>query len=132
MGLAPGESPEDARRQMADAIADAAAGDPWLRDHPPRLTWWGGRFLAARTATDHPLVEAVRSAAATVTGRAPPLGGMTYGADMGLLIEVGVTPAVLFGPGDIRRAHRPDEWVAVADLVATARALAVAAVRFCG
>jgi acetylornithine deacetylase len=57
---------------------------------------------------------------------------MTYGADMGLLAEVGGTPAVLFGPGDIRRAHRPDEWVAVADLVATARTLAVAAVRFCG
>jgi len=132
MGLAPGESPDDARREMAEALASACALDPWLRDHPPNLTWWGGRFLAARTATDHPLVGAVRSAAADVTGREPPLVGMTYGADMGLLTQVGGTPAVLFGPGDIRRAHRPNEWVAVEDLVATARSLAVAAVRFCG
>jgi len=132
MGLAPGELLEDARRQMGEAITNTADGDPWLRDHPPLLSWWGGRFLAARTPPDHPLVGAVRSAAATVTGREPPLQGMTYGADMGLLAEVGGTPAVLFGPGDIRRAHRPDEWVAVADLVATARTLAVAAVRFCG
>jgi acetylornithine deacetylase len=132
MGLAPGESPADARREMSEALAAAAAGDAWLCEHPPHLDWWGGRFLAARTATDHPLVGAVRSAATGVTGHEPPLEGMTYGADMGLLSQVGGTPAVLFGPGDIRRAHRPDEWVAVDDLVATARILAVTAVRFCG
>ncbi len=57
---------------------------------------------------------------------------MTYGADMALLVNHGHTPTVLFGPGDIRRAHRPDEWVAVEELVACARTLAVAAMRFCG
>jgi acetylornithine deacetylase len=57
---------------------------------------------------------------------------MPYGADMGLLVNVGGTPTVLFGPGDIRGAHRPDESVAVDDLVALARSLAVAIVRFCG
>jgi acetylornithine deacetylase len=132
MGLAPGEAPEDARREMAAAVADAAAGDTWLRDHPPALSWWGGRFLAARTPPDHPLVGAVRSAATAVLGAEPALEGMTYGADLGLLTSVGDTPGVLFGPGDIRRAHRPDEWVSVADLVATARTLAVAILRFCG
>jgi acetylornithine deacetylase len=57
---------------------------------------------------------------------------MTYGADMGLLANVGSTPTVLFGAGDIRRAHRPDEYVEVKDLVAMAQVLAVAALRFCG
>jgi acetylornithine deacetylase len=131
MGLAPGEVPEAARRAMAEALAATADEDPWLRDHPPELTWWGGRFLAARTAEDHPLVGAVRTAAEAVLGRRPALEGVTYGADLGLLTEVGGTPGVLFGPGDIRRAHRPDEWVSVDDLVSTARALAVAIVRFC-
>jgi acetylornithine deacetylase/succinyl-diaminopimelate desuccinylase-like protein len=32
----------------------------------------------------------------------------------------------------VRRAHRPDEHVPVSDLVAAARALALAALRFCG
>jgi len=132
MGLAPGETPEDARREMAGALAHAAEVDDWLRDHPPSLTWWGGRFLAARTPVDHPLVTAVHDAARAVLGRPPTLEGMTYGADLGLLTGVGGIPGVLFGPGDIRRAHRPDEWVAVDDLVATARTLAVAIVRFCG
>jgi acetylornithine deacetylase len=47
-------------------------------------------------------------------------------------VNHGSTPTVLFGPGDIRRAHRPDEYVEVEELVAAARTLAVAAMRFCG
>ncbi|MGD8320449.1 MAG: ArgE/DapE family deacylase [Gemmatimonadota bacterium] len=132
LGTAPGEAPEDARRELAQALDHAAGRDPWLRDHPPVLEWWGGRFLAARTDPAHPLVEAVQGAAAEVLQRPVPLEGMTYGADMGLLANVAEVPTVLFGAGDIRRAHRPDEHVEITDLVAMARALAVAALRFCG
>ena len=131
-GVAPGEEPEAARREMAAALDAAAAADPFLRDHPPVLEWWGGRFLAARTDPAHPLVESLRGAAAAVLGRDVPLEGVTYGADMGLLANVARVPTVLFGAGDVRRAHRPDEYVDVDELVAQARALAVGAVRFCG
>ena len=41
-------------------------------------------------------------------------------------------PAVCFGPGDIANAHTVDETVPVADLVACAQGIAVAAMRFCG
>lgn len=132
LGVAPGEDPEDARREMADALAAAAARDTWLSSHPPVLEWWGGRFLAARTDPTHPLVDALQSAATSVLGRKAPLEGMTYGADMGLLANVAEVPTVLFGAGDIRRAHRPDEYVEISDLANMARALAVAAMRFCG
>ncbi|HSW29335.1 MAG TPA: ArgE/DapE family deacylase [Longimicrobiales bacterium] len=131
-GVAPGEEPEAARKEMAATLAAAAAADPFLRDHPPVLEWWGGRFLAARTEPTHPLVESLRGAAAAVLGRDVPLEGMTYGADMGLLANVAQVRTVLFGAGDVRRAHRPDEYVDVADLTAQARALSVAAMRFCG
>ncbi len=131
-GVAPGEEPEQARGEMAAALASAAARDPFLRDHPPVLEWWGGRFLAARTDPAHPLVESLAAAAEAVLGRDVPLEGMTFGADMGLLSNVARVPTVLFGAGDVRRAHRPDEYVDVADLVAQARTLAVAAMRFCG
>ncbi|MCG6989953.1 MAG: ArgE/DapE family deacylase [Gemmatimonadetes bacterium] len=132
LGIAPGEEPEDARRETARALERAASRDPWLREHPPTLEWWGGRFLSARTELDHPLVKSVHGAATAVLGRTEPLEGMTYGADMGLLVNVGDTPTVLFGAGDIRRAHRPDEYVDVSDLVAMARTLAVTVLRFCG
>jgi acetylornithine deacetylase len=132
LGVAPGEDPADARREMAEALARAGGQDPWLRDHPPELTWWGGRFLAARTDPDHPLVRHLQGAASAVRRAEVPLEGMTYGADMGLLAGVGGIPTVLFGAGDIRRAHRPDEWVGVEELATMARSLAVAILRFCG
>ena len=40
-------------------------------------------------------------------------------------------PTIAFGPGDILRAHAPDEHVPVGELVRAAQVLAVAAMRFC-
>jgi acetylornithine deacetylase len=121
-----------ARQQFERTVAEAALKDPWLREHPPRVEWWGGQFEPANIPVDHPLVECVRDACHAVTGAEPPVRGVTYGADMRLLIRYGDTPTVLFGPGDVRNAHRPDEFVPVEDLVRVVRTLALLALRFCG
>jgi acetylornithine deacetylase len=131
-GIAPGENLATARRQFEDAIARAAQADPWLRDHPPTAEWWGGQFAPASIPADHPLVETVTAAFTEANGVPTRVEGMTYGADMRLLVNEGHTPTVLFGPGDIRHAHRPDEFVPVDDLLAVTRTLALAAMRFCG
>ena len=117
-GVAVGEDVAAARRAFEDAIARAAAADPWLAEHPPEVEWWGGRFDPAVTSLDDPIVTTVAAAAADVTGAAPPVEGVTYGADMRLLVNVGRIPTVLFGPGDVRVAHMPDEYVPIDDLAA--------------
>ena len=96
------------------------------------MEWWGGRFDPAVTAVDDPIVSTVADAVRDVTGAPPRVEGVTYGADMRLLVNVGRIPTVLFGPGDVRVAHMPDEHVAIAELEAAARALILTAVRFCG
>jgi acetylornithine deacetylase len=131
-GVAVGEDVAAARSVFEQAIAGAAAADPWLAGHPPEVEWWGGRFDPAQTSLDDPIVTTVRAAAAGATGTAPPMEGVTYGADMRLLVNVGRIPTVLFGPGDVRVAHMPDECVAIDDLRAAAETLVVAALRFCG
>ena len=131
-GIATGEDLAAARRTFEDTIARAAAADPWLRDHPPQVEWWGGQYAPASIPVDHPLVGAVRIACRDASGRDARLAGMTYGSDMRLLVNQGGTPAVLFGPGDVRQSHRPDEYVPLEDLIATARTLALLALRFCG
>jgi len=113
-------------------VTAAAAADPWLAEHPPTVEWWGGRFDPAVTDPSDPLVTAVVDAATAVTGEAPPIEGVTYGADMRLLVNVGGIPTVLFGPGDVRVAHMPDEYVPIEELRTAAEALIVAALRFCG
>ena len=41
--------PEDARAELVEAVASAAAADPWLRDHPPR--WRGPGVSSPAAAT---------------------------------------------------------------------------------
>lgn len=131
-GVAVGEDTDTARRAFEEAIARAALGDAWLREHAPLVQWWGGRFDPARTEHRDPIVTTVAGAVASVTGAAPPVEGVTYGADMRLLVNTGGIPTVLFGPGDIRAAHMPDEYVPLAQLRSATEALVLTALRFCG
>ena len=131
MGVRPDEALEDARTELERAVAAAAAADPFLARHPPVVTWWGGRFLPARTPVEAPVVAALTAAVGMVTGRPERLEAVPFGADAGLLERVGGMHAVLFGAGDIRHAHRPDEFVDVQELVTMARVLAATIVGFC-
>jgi acetylornithine deacetylase len=131
-GVAVGEDVAAAKSAFEAAIAAAAAADLWLAGRPPEVEWWGGRFDPAVTGLDDPIVTTVSAAASAVTGAAPAVEGVTYGADMRLLVNVGGIPTVLFGPGDVRIAHMPDEHVPIGDLRLAARTLVVTALRFCG
>jgi acetylornithine deacetylase len=118
-------------REFTDWIARAAATDPWLAEHPPRIDWMVGGVPPAEVPADDPIVGAALSAARAV-GRPSKLGGLDNWHDGATLtVEAGI-PAICLGPGDIYRAHTSSESVPIADLVACAQALAVTALRFCG
>ncbi len=131
-GVAPNESIKGAKSLFETAIDLIADCDPWLRDHPPTVEWWGSQFAPARTPVDAEVVTTVRDAAEAISGAAPAMRGVRFGADMRLLVNQGEIPTVLYGPGDVRDAHRPNESVLLADLLATTRVLVVSAMRFCG
>jgi acetylornithine deacetylase len=131
-GVAVEEDLTTAKRAFEETIIHAASSDPWLREHPPQVDWWGGQFAPAQISPDHTLVTTVSEAFGEVTGKPAVVRGMTYGADMRLLINEGQTPTVLFGPGDVRNAHQPNEFVPISDLLATIQTLALTTLRFCG
>lgn len=131
-GVAIGESSEAARRAFETRIHETAQADPWLRHHSPSVDWWGGQFAPAETAADHPLVEALIGTMKDLTSSEPRVKGVTYGADMRLLVNEGQIPTVLFGPGDVKMAHQTDEHVPIEDLLIAARSLALVAMRYCG
>lgn len=131
-GMAPGEDARAAQQEFESAVAQAAADHPYLREHAPTIEWWGGQFMPASTPGDARIITTATEAITTVTGNAPVIEGMTYGADMRLLVNQGGIPTVLYGPGDVRRAHRPDEFVPIEDLLTVARVIAVLALRFTG
>ncbi|HET7830630.1 MAG TPA: ArgE/DapE family deacylase [Candidatus Limnocylindrales bacterium] len=123
-GVRLGQSPEDAFAELHAAIDAACDGDEFLREHRPSLDLTGARFGSARVPSDHRLPAALADTAEAITGRRPALLGVPYGADMRLFIDVGGTPCVMFGPGDVRLAHGADERVPLAEVEACARVLA--------
>jgi acetylornithine deacetylase len=77
-------------------------------------------------------VESIAGALRDVTGEEPVYEGMTYASDARHLINVGNTPTTVFGPGDIRVAHGPNEYVPVKDMEVTVKTLALAIMRYLG
>jgi acetylornithine deacetylase len=132
LGLALDEDPAHARAALERAVAESARRDPWLREHPPEVSWTGGQFASGRYAGDDGrLARTVARAHADVTGGPPPRErGAPYGSDLRLYAAAGI-PTLHFGPGDVRLAHGPDEAVPVRELVSVAESLALTLLRTC-
>jgi len=132
LGLRIEEDPEAARRELAECVAEVAARDPFLRDHPPVLTWSGGQFAGGHLPAGAGLRDLVADVHADVTGgdRLRERGA-PYGSDLRLYAGAGI-PTLHYGPGDVRLAHGPDESVELEEVLTVTRALVLAVLRSCG
>ena len=61
---------------------------------------------------NNPLVKAAMKSCTKVLGRQSRPFGVPYTTDGWILSNAGV-PTIILGPGDIDRAHKPDEWVSL-------------------
>ncbi len=135
IGVALDEPVAATRAALEGAIGEVNASDPWFADHPVEVEWWGGQFASGRLPAESDLaarVQAAHLAAAGPGGAKPEVYGAPYGSDLRLLTGLGGIPTVQYGPGDVRLAHGPHESVDVADVVTTARTLALLALDICG
>ncbi|MCC5822310.1 MAG: ArgE/DapE family deacylase [Phycisphaerales bacterium] len=132
LGIAPGEAPDGVRAAFVRAVEAAADRIDAPDGGRPIVDWWGAQFMPAEIDPGHDLVRTLAAAHADTTGRAPDIRGMPYGADMRLLVNEGRTPSVLYGPGDVRTAHAPDESVPIADLHTATAVLVRTILRMCG
>ena len=131
-GVLPGESTSAARQAMASALRNAAAADPWLKEHPPELVWFEGQFESGQTPQDSPIVQMLTACHERVLGQAPAIRGVTYGSDLRLFTNHANTPAVLYGPGDVMQAHTVDEYVDLEEVIAATKVLALIITQWCG
>lgn len=115
--------------------AYAAEHDDWLAANPPTFEWWSNPVMPVEVSPSHPIV-ATMQAASEDTGRPAKLSGLDSWFDGATMTKFGGIPAIGYGPpgfdaGGASVAHTIDEYVPIDGLVATAQALAVAAMRFC-
>jgi acetylornithine deacetylase len=115
-GFVPGEELEVFKARLSAEVDALASTHPWLREHRPRLEWLPGQFVPADVPVDAPLVRALADAWETTTGQPARIEAVTYGADMRHFVHAGKTPCVMFGAGNVRHAHAPDESLPLDDL----------------
>lgn len=131
LGVRLDEDPADARAELEDTVAATATSHPWLRHHPPIVSWPGGQFASGRYDGSSGLQDLVAAAHADVTdGPRPRERGAPYGSDLRLYAGSGI-PTLHYGPGDVRLAHGPHESIGVDELVTVTESLVLALVRAC-
>ncbi len=116
--LVPGERDEEVLREVQMVLDGVAAADPSVQARIERLLpTTGGPAETPATAT---IARLARTAAARHRGRDDGFIGLTGACDMVHFREAGAE-CIILGPGDLGVAHRPDEYVKVADLVVVER-----------
>lgn len=131
-GLVPGETLDELKAVLQAEVASLAERDPWLKNNPPHLEWLDGQFAPAGIAAEHAMVSTLSHAVQATSGEKPAIEAVTYGADMRHFVNVGGMPCVMFGAGDVRLAHAPNESIPIGQLLAATRATAAFIAAWCG
>jgi acetylornithine deacetylase len=131
----PGDADEDGygavpRSEIVRAVERVAADDEWLSENPPAWTW-ATDYPPSEIDPDEAIIAATRDAVAELGVQAD-MEGIDTTYDGALLTRLAGVPSPAFGPGDLGRAHAPDEWVGVDELALGARAYARTICAWCG
>ena len=128
----PGEDTEGVKKALVDHIRNFSMMDPWLRDHPPEVTFTGYCGDSAEIPVDHPIVTTLGESYQQVLEKPPSITGRQGAADIRYLIKYGNTPTVIFGPGLTEQMHATNEWVDMDDVIHATKVLALTIMEWCG
>ncbi|HSK15676.1 MAG TPA: ArgE/DapE family deacylase [Gaiellaceae bacterium] len=118
------------RGEIERTVADAAAADGWLAANPPAWSWYTD-YPPSEIDPATPIVAAAREAGRELGLDVRPVGiDTTY--DGALLTLFADTPSPAFGPGDLARAHAPDEWIGIDELILGTKLYARTIAAWCG
>lgn len=131
IGTVPGEDHEGVKQSLVDKIAEMAANDPWMKDHPPVVRFVGYDAQASEIPVDHPIVNLVSQTYTELTGKEPVISGRQGAADTRFLNLYADTPTVIFGPGSTAVMHANDEYVSIDDYITSIKVMALCIYDWC-
>ncbi|QEN86028.1 ArgE/DapE family deacylase [Labrys sp. KNU-23] len=131
IGTVPGEDHEGVKQSLVRKIAETAAKDPWMKDHPPVVRFVGYDAEASEIPRGHAIVETVSRNYTEITGKEPTISGRQGAADTRFLNSYGDTPTVIFGPGSTAVMHANDEYVSIDDYITSIKVMALSIYDWC-
>lgn len=117
--LIPGESPQSARAELQELVRHCSREDRKLKAKV-RIIHHAKAF---EIEPNERLVSILHRNLRRI-GAPGRIVGVPYWTDAAILVNDAKIPTCLFGPGDIRVAHSPDEYVATRDVLRAARVYA--------
>lgn len=124
--MVPGEDPACVLEQIRGLIDEVAQRNPDFEASIVGLLPTTGP--PSEILPDAPLVKLALEAVEHATGILRQPKGVTFGCDM-THFRAAKIDAIVMGPGDIGRAHQPDEFIEIDELMGGARAYAALLVR---
>lgn len=131
MGVSPEETMDEAKEEMARWLERLKEIDPWFETHPPKLEWFGARWLPGAINIQHELIQMLSSNYNDVLKEEPIIEASPWGTDGGLLTNVGNTPSVVFGPGVTEMAHFSNEYIELEKIFEVAEIIALTLLDWC-
>jgi acetylornithine deacetylase len=131
IGTVPSEDHEGVKQSLVKKIAEMAAQDPWMKDHPPIVRFVGYDAEASEIPRNHAIVDTVCRVYTEVTGKEPSISGRQGAADTRFLNSYGDTPTVIFGPGSTAIMHANDEYVSIEDYMTSIKVMALSIYDWC-
>lgn len=131
IGTVPSEDHEAVKQSLVKKIAEVAATDPWMKDHPPVVKFVGYDAEASEIPVGHPIVDVVSRTYTEVTGKKPVISGRQGAADTRFLNKYADTPTVIFGPGSTAIMHANDEYVSIEDYLTAIKVMALSIYDWC-
>ena len=127
--LVMGESLEDARNEICTLLERRAKTQPDLRYHYAERYATGPTWVSSET----PLVQAFAAAIQAMLGR-PPGYVCSPGTDDQRFVvhNAGIEQCIVYGPGEITQSHIVDESLAIDDLLASIKVMALATAHLLG
>ena len=124
IGLMQGGQSVNIIPDYAHALVEARAvpgEDPLQVISPLSQLCKGSDRLSSQIVAHYPALDLddgsdLAKLAANLTGETP-IQAVSYGTEAGLFQQAGI-PAIVCGPGDIKRAHRPEEFITTDELLA--------------
>lgn len=120
----------DVMRAMSDAVRRANERDPFLARHPARLSFLHHDDSVLQRP--EPAIAGVMAAVLADRGGDAGISPGPFCCDMRHLVNQGGIPSIIFGPGSIAEAHKPNERISLAEYLACIEHLIAFICRWCG